>query len=159
VEVAMMACIEVLRQDTQANVLWIGEGPVLEKVKAIAKASENPNRIFFFGFRKDIPDVLQAADVLFMPSRFEGLPLLVLEALQAGIPLVASNTPGILEALPENLHARCSASDDIDGHVKNIRDVLQQPRQRIVPEDFLGEFSGKAFYQRILRAYQKSLNC
>lgn len=157
VEVAMTACVEVLRQETCANVLWIGEGPFLEKVKAIAKASKNAGRISFFGFRKDIPDILQAADVLFMPSRFEGLPLLVLEALQAGISLVVSNTPGILEALPASMHERCAAPNDIDAHVKNIMDVLRQPQQRIIPEDFLREFSGKAFYQRILRAYQQSL--
>lgn len=151
------ACIEVLRQCPDAFILWIGEGPFLDQVKEVARESGFLKRICFFNFRKDIADILQAIDVLFLPSNFEGFPLLVLESLQAGVPLVGSNTPGILEALPSAMHGRYAPAGDIESHVKNILRVLDAPLSREIPMDFLKEFTGEAFFKRILIRYEKCL--
>ena len=155
--VGIKACIEVLRQSLNASILWIGEGPFLVQVKNIVRESGFSNRVFFFNFRKDIEDILQAIDVLFLPSNFEGFPLLVLEALHAGVPVAGSNTPGILEALPQSMHGRCAAAKDIEGHVKNILQVLSEPALREIPKDFLSRFTGEAFYKRVTQAYGESL--
>jgi glycosyltransferase EpsF len=155
--VGIKACIEVLHQCPEAIILWIGEGPFLEEVIKIAQESGFLTRILFHNFRKDITDILQAIDVLFLPSNFEGFPLLVLEALQAGVPLVGSNTPGILEALPPAMHDRCASAVDIDGHVKNILRILTTPTLREIPTDFLKEFTKEAFYKRILTRYKNCL--
>jgi len=56
-------------------------------------------RVHILGYRPDASRYLQHADVVVLPSRDEGLPLVVLEALREGVPVVASDIPEILEAL------------------------------------------------------------
>ena len=55
------------------------------------------DKVVFAGERGDVPRLLKAADVLLFPSRWEGLPGAVLESCAAGLPVVASDIPGVLE--------------------------------------------------------------
>jgi glycosyltransferase involved in cell wall biosynthesis len=70
-----------------------GEGPLRPALEARARAGGLPVR--FLGQRGDVPALLAAADVVVVPSTWEGQPLIVQEALRAGRPLVASRTGGI----------------------------------------------------------------
>lgn len=62
-----------------------------------AATSELAGRIRFLGHRDDVPDLLAAADVFAFPSRFEGYPGAVLEAMALGLPVVASDIPPVRE--------------------------------------------------------------
>jgi glycosyltransferase involved in cell wall biosynthesis len=57
------------------------------------------DRILWLGFRNDVPDLLAAADIYCLPSRSEGLPLAVLEAMGAGLPIVGTAVGGVPEAV------------------------------------------------------------
>jgi len=70
-----------------------GAGPLEAVLRARADAAGI--RVRFLGERGDVPALLAAADVVVVPSRWEGQPLIVQEALRAGRPLVASRTGGI----------------------------------------------------------------
>src|SRR5262249_58283651 len=70
-----------------------GAGPLDQMLRAGADAGGI--RMRFLGQRGDVPALLAAADVVVVPSRWEGQPLIVQEALRAGRPLVASRTGGI----------------------------------------------------------------
>ena len=70
-----------------------GAGPLDQRLRAEADA--RGLRMRFLGQRGDVPALLAAADVVVVPSRWEGQPLIVQEALRAGRPLVASRTGGI----------------------------------------------------------------
>ncbi len=70
-----------------------GEGPLAGQLAAQSRAAGCDVR--FLGARTDIPALLAAADVVAVPSRWEGQPLIVQEALRAGRPLVASQVGGI----------------------------------------------------------------
>jgi glycosyltransferase involved in cell wall biosynthesis len=56
-------------------------------------------RVHFLGWRGDVADVLRAADVMVLPSRAEGLPLAILEAMACGKPVVATRVNGVPEAV------------------------------------------------------------
>jgi glycosyltransferase involved in cell wall biosynthesis len=71
----------------------VGAGPLEAVLRAQADAGGI--RVRFLGERGDVPALLAAADVVVVPSRWEGQPLIVQEALRAGRPLVASRTGGI----------------------------------------------------------------
>ena len=56
-------------------------------------------RIHFFGMRKDVPDLMKSIDILLIPSRHEGMGLVVIEAMAAKIPVIGSDAGGIPEAV------------------------------------------------------------
>ncbi len=59
-------------------------------------------RLRLLGYRDDVPDLMAAADIFVLPSRFEGLPMSVIEAMLAGLPVVATNVRGPAEqVVPE----------------------------------------------------------
>ena len=80
---------------TGALVLFAGEGPLRARLEA--EGAGAPVR--FLGFVGDVRQVLAAADVLALPSRTEGLPMAVLEAMVAGLPVVASAVGSLPEVL------------------------------------------------------------
>jgi glycosyltransferase involved in cell wall biosynthesis len=73
----------------------VGDGPDRSDLEARAIAGELDGTVRFLGYRDDIPRVLAASDIIVMPSRAEGLPHLLLEALAVGRPVVASHVGGI----------------------------------------------------------------
>lgn len=155
--VAIKVCVEVLKSHSNAHALFVGEGPYLPELNVIASQTEVTNRIHFLGFRRDIPDILEAIDIFFQPSHFEGFPLTTLEALNAGLSFVGSNTPGLLEALPEDIHHFCSEPNDITGHINNITLILNSPLCKKIPHAFLKKYTPEAFYSRIINNYRRAL--
>src|SRR5215468_5450981 len=77
-----------------------GEGPLAGELGARARAAGVPVR--FLGRRADVPALMAAADVVVVPSLWEGQPLVVQEALRAGRPVVASRAGGIPELTGED---------------------------------------------------------
>jgi starch synthase (maltosyl-transferring) len=68
----------------------------LERQAAALKIHQ---RVHFVGYRANVPEILSASDALVLPSRWEGMPNVVLEAMAAGKPVVATDVEGVSEAL------------------------------------------------------------
>jgi glycosyltransferase involved in cell wall biosynthesis len=77
----------------------IGDGPDLGRMRQMVARMNLADRFAFLGWRRDIPEVLPALDVLALPSKFEGLPLTAVEALSARVPVVAFAVDGLAELL------------------------------------------------------------
>lgn len=82
-----------------AMLAWVGQGPFQAALRARARVLGVSAHILFLGSRSDVPDLMGAADLLCAPSYFEGHPLVILEALAAGLPVVAARSVGITEAI------------------------------------------------------------
>ena len=78
--------------------LFIGDGPEKEKIESRARKEGNKN-IIFTGFTKTPKQYLEASDIYLSTSRWEGMPLGVLEAMSLGLPVVATNVTGNNEAV------------------------------------------------------------
>ena len=76
----------------ESVLLLVGDGPLREKVERKAQDFGCEDAIRFLGARDDVPDLMQAMDVFFLPSLYEGLPLVLLEAQAAGLTCVISDT-------------------------------------------------------------------
>jgi glycosyltransferase involved in cell wall biosynthesis len=63
------------------------------------------NRVHFLGARRDVPDILNSLDVFVLSSLHEGLPIVVIEAMLAGVPCVVSDIPQILEVVDDGMFA------------------------------------------------------
>jgi|TARA_R110000850_G_scaffold137248_4_gene258492 glycosyltransferase involved in cell wall biosynthesis len=84
---------KILEQNNiQVHVLLLGDGPETETLKKQAQGLEN---IFFMSHQKDMGTWFASANLLIQPSKSEGLSSVILEAIAAGLPVIASNTGGI----------------------------------------------------------------
>ncbi|MEN6370857.1 MAG: glycosyltransferase family 4 protein [Armatimonadota bacterium] len=77
----------------------VGDGEELPEVKRLAQDLGIAHKVIFTGFRSDIPEILPAFDVFAMSSLCEGHPLAMLEAMAAGLPVVAPDVAGIRETM------------------------------------------------------------
>lgn len=73
--------------------VWVGGGPLQERMTQLTARLGLTDRMRWLGHREDVADVLPALDVMAMASRWEGLPCVLVEAITAGIPLVATAVP------------------------------------------------------------------
>src|SRR5207253_5358278 len=81
------------------DLLLIGDGPQAAALQHCARRLRVQNRVHFAGWRNDVPSIMAAADLLVLPSRWEGMPNVVLEAMAAGKPVIATQAEGTVELL------------------------------------------------------------
>lgn len=79
--------------------LWVGSGTLEPRLRNMVKLLGCQDQIHFLGVRQDITDLLDAADTFVLPSQFEGMPLVILEAMAKGLPVIATDVGGTAEAL------------------------------------------------------------
>ncbi len=84
------------------HLLFVGDGPEKRPLQAAAQQLPCANHILFLGDQQEIPRLLAGVDVLVLPSLWEGLPNVVLEAMAAGLPVVATAVGGTPELLIPN---------------------------------------------------------
>ena len=135
-----------------------GTGPLDQRLRAEADA--RGLRMRFLGQRGDMPALLAAADVVVVPSRWEGQPLIVQEALRAGRPLVASRTGGIPDLTGEDaavlvppgdvaaLAAAVLAVLDDPGLAARLSEAAQA-RAAALPGEAAAVDAALALYQRV----------
>ncbi|HWU90420.1 MAG TPA: glycosyltransferase, partial [Kofleriaceae bacterium] len=85
----------------KARLVVAGDGPLLPALKELAGSLEIAPYAHLLGVRRDVPDVLNALDVFAMSSDTEGLPLVVLEAMATGLPVVSTSVGGIPNVIDE----------------------------------------------------------
>jgi glycosyltransferase involved in cell wall biosynthesis len=76
-----------------------GDGPLEPALRAQCAALGLADRVRFLGYRRDVPELLEAADLVVLPSLYEGLPLVAIEALAARRPMVATAVDGTPEVV------------------------------------------------------------
>jgi|ERR1700687_1879590 len=102
--------------DPTAHLVLVGEGVLRESLEEQARKLGLARQTHFLGVRTDIPDVLGAMDVFALSSDYEGNPLSVMEAMAAGLPIVATaagGVPNLLENGKEGFIARPANVEDL----------------------------------------------
>jgi glycosyltransferase involved in cell wall biosynthesis len=107
--------------------LIAGDGPLRDQLEEMAHAYHLDSRIRFLGHREDVPTLLAAADVIVLPSLYEGLPNVVLEAMRFRKPVVATAAPGTTEAVIDGQTGLLVPVGDTMRLARAIRDVVRDP--------------------------------
>lgn len=94
---------EVLRSFPNAHLMLIGEGELRGDLERQAERLGVTDRVHLPGYRRDVPRLLHASDLFVLPSLYEGLPNVMLEAMAAGIPVVATSVNGVPEVIEEGV--------------------------------------------------------
>lgn len=100
-----------------------GKGPDKEKLEELIEKYKLSDRVRLLGYRTDMDEVLQTADVFAFPSKREGLGIAAVEALSCGVPLIASDNRGTREYAVHNMNAIVCKSDSVTDFVKAIDKV------------------------------------
>lgn len=109
---------------------FVGEGPTEVSCRALAKALGLDGRMHFLGTRGDVPRLLAEHQVLVLASNWEGLPLSVLEAMRAGLPVVASDVGGTREAVVDGETGYLVPRGDVEALKDRLERLLGDPDLR-----------------------------
>ncbi|MBJ6123284.1 glycosyltransferase [Sphingomonas mollis] len=107
-----------------ATLLLAGDGPLKWTIAREIAGCGLAGSVRMLGQRDDMPDLMAAADLLVLPSRFEGLSLVALEAMAAGLPIVASDAPGNAEMLEHGRSGWLTPAGDADAFAATVIDAL-----------------------------------
>ncbi len=125
----LAAAPAVLRGAPDVHFLWLGRGPLESEMRAHIRARGLEGCVHLLGQRDDVPDVLAAADLFVLASLFEGLPLAVLEAMRAGLPVVGTRVCGTDEAVHDGHTGRLVPPLDAATLATAILETLRDPHR------------------------------
>jgi glycosyltransferase involved in cell wall biosynthesis len=90
----MLGALRLVTARRQATLVLVGDGPYRSVVERLLREYGLTGCVVLMGRRSDVPRLLRSADLFVMSSRTEGLPNAVLEAMAAGLGIVATDVPG-----------------------------------------------------------------
>ena len=114
-------------QNTKTKLLLIGDGPCRTSLQQLADELGVSNRVLFLGVRHDVPNLYGVMDIYCLPSRYEGLPLTLLEALAAGLPVIGTDVLGIRELIHNRENGLLVADNDPEA-MREAINVLARDR-------------------------------
>lgn len=94
IDILLRAASVVLTNSPSTHFLIVGDGPDRQDLQSLAKRLGIANSVHFVGARDDVPGLLAASTVFVLPSRWEGMPNALLEAMSAGLPVIATAAEG-----------------------------------------------------------------
>jgi glycosyltransferase involved in cell wall biosynthesis len=109
----------------------IGDGPLAQRMQSLAVDLGLRDRINFLGQRMDVPQRLADAQVSLLVTNWEGLPLSILEAMRAGLPVIATDVAGIGEAISDGDSGYLVPRGDVRQLQDRIGRLLGDPRLRL----------------------------
>lgn len=107
--------------------LIAGDGPLRAQLEENARLYHLVDRVRFLGHREDVPRLMAAADVVVLPSAYEGLPNLVLEAMRFRKPVVATAAPGTTELVLDGQTGSLVPVNSPQILARAIRDIVRDP--------------------------------
>jgi glycosyltransferase involved in cell wall biosynthesis len=108
----------------------IGSGPLESQLRAEVRERGLQDHVRFLGPRDDVSELLPGFDVFVLGSRFEGLPIALLEAMAAEVAVVATRVGGIPEVISDGVDGRLVAASDPTALADTLLDVLRDHDQR-----------------------------
>jgi glycosyltransferase involved in cell wall biosynthesis len=94
------------------RLVLVGEGPEGDKIHALVNRHHVEANVRFLGLRKDVGRLLRAADLFLLTSISEGIPLTVIEAMAAGLPVIATRVGGLAEMVEDGTTGHLAPSGD-----------------------------------------------
>lgn len=136
-----------------------GDGPELQNLQTLAKRLNILDDIDFPGWVNNKAEFFKSIDILVAPSRSEAFPVLIVEALSAGIPLIVSDLKGPCSVLTDKEHALIVPTEDPSAITKSLKCLIQNAslRQQMIENqrDQAQQFTIEAVTKRLCKSIKK----
>lgn len=142
--------------------LLCGTGPKLSKLQGLAKKYGIERQVHFLGYRTDVKELLKVSDVFFFPSRQEGLPRALMEAMASGLPCIASRIRGNIDLIEEGKGGFLREPKDVKGMSECIQILFEEKQLRETMGEYnrnhIKNFDVELVKEEIYRIYQEVLS-
>jgi len=112
------------------SLVLVGDGPKENQIKGQAKKNDFSDRIQFLGLRTDVGKLLSQANIFVLITNWEGFPRSILEAMRAGLPVIASNVGGVSEAVQEGETGYLVPKGNAEVLAERISRLISSPEER-----------------------------
>jgi len=129
-DIFIEACGVAAQKNCEFVGVLVGEGPWEKELRVKTKALGLESRVRFAGHCQDVASVYAASDVIVIPSRSEGLPNVLLEAMAFGKPVIATGAGGIPEVIHDGTDGRLVPSEDPANMAAAICSLLGNAEER-----------------------------
>jgi glycosyltransferase involved in cell wall biosynthesis len=129
-EILVQSMPAVLKEYPNVKLGIFGDGFLRSQLESQIRIMGLANSIRIFGIREDIDRFLVAADVFVLPSRWEGLPIALLEAMSAGLPVVATAVEGVDEVVVQGEQGLLVPTEDSAALAEAMLKLLGNPELR-----------------------------
>lgn len=152
----------VLQKCPRARLVLVGDGPEEPQIRELVRQRGLEPHVQFLGLRTDVARLLQAADIFLLTSISEGIPLTLIEAMAAGIPIVATRVGGIGEVVADGSTGLLAPSGD---HSSLAEQILRLSENAALRRELGAEgrerawalFSEKKMHASYRQLYQEML--
>lgn len=126
-EFLLDAMPQIVSQDHRVHLLLVGTGPLRPAIERWIGGKGLAGNVHLAGWRADVPSLLRASHALVLASLWEGMPNAVLEAMAAGLPVVATCVEGTTELVRDRETGRLVAPGSAGELALAITEILQNP--------------------------------
>ncbi|MEI6892286.1 MAG: glycosyltransferase [Pontiella sp.] len=137
---------------SNCKILFIGNGPDEQKLRRLIQGNDTFNLL---PWQENMEAIYARIDLLAIPSRYEGVPLVMLEALARGIPVMGSRCDGMLEILPADWTFTPEDSSALAATFSTVRNHTQAAMESL-QNRIITDYSMKAFKQNFVQALIKT---
>jgi glycosyltransferase involved in cell wall biosynthesis len=129
-EFLVQAMAKVTSQFPNAKVRIFGDGPLRPQLEAQTREAGLSNNVRLLGAWEDISPLLASADIFILPSRWEGLSRALMEAMAAGLPVIASKVDGIKDLITDGVNGLLVPSEDAEALGNSILQLIDNAEMR-----------------------------
>lgn len=139
----------------EARFFVVGDGPLRPQAERLIETYGLGDRVKLVGWRRDIPELLSLLDIFVLTSLWEGLPLVFLEAMAAGKPIVATRVDGTTDVVHDGVNGFLCPPREYAGLARRVIQLLRDP-QLAAEMGHRGREAARSFSQeRMLAGYQR----
>ena len=119
----------LVSEHPQLRIAIVGDGELRHQLEAAVNTAELTDHVIFLGNRNDVPELLSASDSFVLPSLWEGLPMALIEAMAAGLPIIATEVSGTKQVMVADRTGLLVPPGDATALADAIRSLLSDPVQ------------------------------
>lgn len=162
-DVLLKAIAEVKKKRSDFTCILVGEAPVehpeyLKDIKLLIDELNIKDYVELLGNRNDVPELLSQADLFILPSRYEGFGISLVEAMFAGVPVIASAIDGPKEIIKENQYGYLFENENYKHLAKIIQENIDLDHSWLIEKSYkyvLENFSIVAMVKKMEQIYRE----